>query len=1053
MQVLKDNFFYHSNARLGADGGPEDEKLLLQEEQKLCRARARRFSHETNRRRKALEERQKQWRLQEERLRDAILQQRHHKVQEATERFQRAHLPPSQRRTYLPLGLWRTGPNMEEALHQIQYSSGSFGCQSAPVASTRSYTPSLKPTAGTTSRSQRGLSAVEAYSKLLLEPRKHLLKSHQHLLHKPPPEAKQEQGEQQARQGAISPSERMHDTNCSGSLSSLDSLENEDLDRPSPSAQNQGPWAASFSLDPKGGQAAAQPIQNGGSPRHGSRSGETLRRAEDGRSYVGVQEGSSNHRGATPPPGRCALLSLCETIAAAESQRSEDDVTTVTTNSAAAADWKPDSYFLEREERSDLGPRGDRDAASRPPLATHLFFPAEKLTKSHEAPREPICEPDDDGKSHATNRQAVSGHGSRVLEENSSLQDLIANLNTFSNDWTRAESFKGTRTLQQESSSQLLLDMSRHQGAPNTANSANRANTANRANNVNGADSANAADTTNDADGMNSANNANGMNSANNANDANSMNSANANTAGISFQADPSESHQVRFVKGILKKQSKYAPPPRSPSGGLGKLVFAKQVAKSIRDSMELARGRCRTQEGVAAQAVRKKIRWLDEADRLPQNYDNANATATATATRRQEQTADTPGLQDPGGFYARPPDLQRGPCPAAAPGPSSVSEADLTRLAWADAGVQVGVREVRGAPRGQNPPARPAGPRAPRRDRPGGRAPVAPAPRRVRKGSLMRPQSAAEAGWAGRAPGRVLVPRPPSRAEEAAAAARGPCRTPYSAERTFKPAPPIGDQAPGGPGRNGDGGGELRFSFAEGPPPQSLQQGPRAGSARRAAGGPERGLGLHCTPTDEEISRLWHGVRSALATREAARNQVKRQNLEASGGAVALGPRQVVVRPGRQAPGVGNRRLPPPPPPSPPPSQSLKPSKELVASFLYNRDVWPTDEGAESPTTGQHHAKVAGSMATTQTWRSALPGGAPHSSSSTTLSLEEQRILQSLDRLNLQLHCIEEQEEADPRGPMALNMAAIRDQGKALTNHKQTLFSVNGRTHNHRRF
>ena len=96
----------------------------------------------------------------------------------------------------------------------------------------------------------------------------------------------------------------------------------------------------------------------------------------------------------------------------------------------------------------------------------------------------------------------------------------------------------------------------------------------------------------------------------------------------------------------------------------------------------------------------------------------------------------------------------------------------------------------------------------------------------------------------------------------------------------------------------------------------------------------------------------------------------------------------------------------------------------------------------------------------------------------------------------------IEEQEEADPRGPAALNMAAvslttwrenhdslqshefiilfirfrwhplffpllfllllllllvsgiqIRDQGKASTNHKQTLFSSNGRSHNHRRF
>uniref|UniRef100_A0A665TQJ8 Centrosomal protein 126 n=1 Tax=Echeneis naucrates TaxID=173247 RepID=A0A665TQJ8_ECHNA len=86
------------NQRFGGHGGLEDERKLLVEEQKFCRARARKFSLETKRRRKALEERQKQWDVQEQRLRENILQQRRQQVQDATERFQRAHLPPSQRR-------------------------------------------------------------------------------------------------------------------------------------------------------------------------------------------------------------------------------------------------------------------------------------------------------------------------------------------------------------------------------------------------------------------------------------------------------------------------------------------------------------------------------------------------------------------------------------------------------------------------------------------------------------------------------------------------------------------------------------------------------------------------------------------------------------------------------------------------------------------------------------------------------------------------------------------------------------------------------------------
>ncbi len=47
---------------------------------------------------RALEERRKQWDVHEKRLRENILQQRHQRVQDATENFQRAHLPPSQRK-------------------------------------------------------------------------------------------------------------------------------------------------------------------------------------------------------------------------------------------------------------------------------------------------------------------------------------------------------------------------------------------------------------------------------------------------------------------------------------------------------------------------------------------------------------------------------------------------------------------------------------------------------------------------------------------------------------------------------------------------------------------------------------------------------------------------------------------------------------------------------------------------------------------------------------------------------------------------------------------
>uniref|UniRef100_A0A7N8YF24 Centrosomal protein 126 n=1 Tax=Mastacembelus armatus TaxID=205130 RepID=A0A7N8YF24_9TELE len=81
---------------------------------------------------RALEERRKQWDVQEQRLRENILQQRRKHVQDATERFQRAHLPPSQRCRH---SFRRNVPNIEHALSEIQGTLNSYTQQSSFLSS------------------------------------------------------------------------------------------------------------------------------------------------------------------------------------------------------------------------------------------------------------------------------------------------------------------------------------------------------------------------------------------------------------------------------------------------------------------------------------------------------------------------------------------------------------------------------------------------------------------------------------------------------------------------------------------------------------------------------------------------------------------------------------------------------------------------------------------------------------------------------------------------------------------------------------------------------
>ncbi|XP_069714963.1 centrosomal protein of 126 kDa [Phaenicophaeus curvirostris] len=95
----------------------EEERRALKENQKICRSRAQKYLIETNRRRKAFEERRKQEAEKEQRFRNQVLQQRKIKLQEITDKFQRAPLPFSQHKKIVQT---KAAFQLEEALKQIK---------------------------------------------------------------------------------------------------------------------------------------------------------------------------------------------------------------------------------------------------------------------------------------------------------------------------------------------------------------------------------------------------------------------------------------------------------------------------------------------------------------------------------------------------------------------------------------------------------------------------------------------------------------------------------------------------------------------------------------------------------------------------------------------------------------------------------------------------------------------------------------------------------------------------------------------------------------------
>ncbi|XP_070685971.1 centrosomal protein of 126 kDa [Pempheris klunzingeri] len=1019
MQVLQDNLFYHSSSRHRADGGLGDERQLLVEEQRLCRARARKFSQETNRRRKALDERQKQWDVQEQRLRQNILQQRRQRVQDATERFQRAHLPPSQRYRQ---SFRRNVPNIEDALNQIQGTLSSYTRQSSFLSSnsniSRSCTPSPRPPTVSKSSHRQALSAVEAYTKLLQEQSMTCLKN------------SQQAEKTQEKQRDHSPRDsRLSDCCNSESLSSKDSLENEDSNHsakdlqcsyssffldsekspPDPRKQNDlRPTSdpSSFSAMTLLGDNCA-PSKNLHEPKQ-----KTQEDAKGLHNKMHVSKASWGFTSVEQTPEtktqpalhNCNLLTLCEIISAdPEHFEVNSPLNSPSDNISVANRVAPGNTALQsscpkQEALLDLRQQKSHDDRQlKHPSATEVLFPAENGNSKDllfEATRKPNIFMNDKTIDNASREESLqqTGKVNHYLSSQKQSSASINNLNKVSNSEPETKKPINTALPQHVCLSNIQSDTLKCLKCPEEE-----------------------------------------------------------------VQKLPHSVCEVRFIKGILKKQSKYMSGDTTCVYGSGHLIFAKQVALAIRDSVELTRAKTKDLEG--NNTVKKKLRWFDEVHL--ENEDNKQNIMKQMKSKSSHFSQSKHISED----HQLSLTTVSG---ASKPGPNMTPPASagyhFTMQAWADVGVQVSLPQERvdevKVPWSST---RTAGPKVPRRER-SARAGAGPVSSRTRKGTVMRPQSATEVNQIAKTQGKIMVPHPPPRMESVEEKALHITKAPYgmdhasvnckqsvaveqalhkdNTEGFFSPythhvirtdSNVMYTQLPP----------SYKYPVAEGNTkgaPSSGHQETQGCRRRRGVVCTDKGLCLDCTPTDEEISHLWLGVRSALATKDA-KTMLRRQALE--NGRVV---RKVFVEQGRQPPGSGNKRF-------PQPSQPTKQTTEPIRPFSSTYDMAFPGEGLESAAhlhLAEVHAEglleernIVAAMETAQTRR---PGAMQRSQQKglTTISLEEQKILLSLDRLNHQLFRVQEHEAGKTEHGLVLIDAPSKRDVKITNHHKQRASSAN---------
>ncbi|KAM4742744.1 centrosomal protein of 126 kDa [Anableps anableps] len=819
MQALQGNFSYLLKSRLGSNGNLETERQHLAQQQKLCKVRARKFLLETNRRRKALEEQKKQRDTEEQRLRENILQQRRQQILEATQRFQRAHLPLSQRYRQT---VRRNATNIEDALNEIQGSLCWYTPNSSELSTTntRCCPPSTKPPTVSKSSLRQALSAVEAYTKLLQE-------------------------------------------QCT--MEELQHLSPEDCD------------LLTLFTPPN----------------------------EDSKHFE----------------EKCLVNSYSHNI--------------LETNAVGAVYTKVDALYPREDTLLDFRSQMIHDdsqltsyqlSAKNIPFSSEngiLFETQKKINTTNNHLNDKLLLHTEKENFHLLSEKETCASINNLNKVSSLLYQTETPINPASRSPT---SLSNIHSEIEKSDCPKEED----KGIP------------------------------------------------------------------VSVACD------VRFLKGILKKQSKYNSEDSCLCFDSGRLSLAKQVALAIRDSIELTRAK---KDVVVNNGTKKKLRWFDEVHPEKESKEQN--------TMKQDRDMFY-SLSHPTNSKDHHPSLTTETC-SSKPGPRMTPAAfagyHFTKEAWTDVGVQVNLTQERADEvKALHNSARTGGPRVPQRDchaRAGG----GPVSSRTRKGTVIRPQSATEVSQIAKTPGKIMVPRPPPRTGPEDNTARI-ISTPCTHHPSINYKQPLVTQ-------DADSTPIYTMTPVSYPCPvcpfsdSNLRVTPSSGHQETHNRGRgkmnEKDLCLHSTPTDEEISQLWHGVRSALNTKDD-KPVLKKQALES---------RQVCRKPcteqSRQPPGSGSRKL-------------LQSSQVNLctgcesAARLHMAEV-PLDGLLKAQT--QRPERVQERL--------------------TTLSLEEKKIMLSLDRLNHQLFCLKEHHggRTDNNGHLIIGTPLTKEV-KVSNNHTYRASSAN---------
>ncbi|XP_041089248.1 centrosomal protein of 126 kDa isoform X2 [Polyodon spathula] len=353
--------------------------------------------------------------------------------------------------------------------------------------------------------------------------------------------------------------------------------------------------------------------------------------------------------------------------------------------------------------------------------------------------------------------------------------------------------------------------------------------------------------------------------------------------------------NEKKVIKGILKKQSKYV------TLNAGSVVFGKQIGVSIRDSVELTKQKEKESENVK---TKKKLKWFDEIDQGNEDEEEMGEDEELANQNQAKNSQIKSNLNNPSAAAKHHQGQFQTATMTTTPEVTQVMTSvastgyHFTKQAWADSkGQDSKLQEQNEA----SP--RKGRQKVPRRAR-SARARLGSAASKTRKGTIFRPQSAGEAVNVVKSQGKILVPHPPPKllpsadrllvtrnGETVIKPPRSLYTDIYSGNKGSMPVEhasykniPDGCSLP-----QGNSFTSSAVTFTPFPPSYTVsayetvtkatylantveavdeQEGLHSALRRGPVYG-ENGLRVDHTPTDEEITKLWQGVRSALTSKD----------------------------------------------------------------------------------------------------------------------------------------------------------------------------------------